>query len=125
MVLVSFAICWLPFSIVISLRAFNLSSRTLYKSTFFLALSNSGMNPLIYAWKNHDFRRAFKRLLRLQSPDKNDLNESFLNHVRQEIELKVTEQNEMSRRNSCLHHFDSAFDSYSVESIEVDQTTHM
>lgn len=32
-------------------------------------MANSGMNPLIYAWKNKNFRRAFALLLRCKNPD--------------------------------------------------------
>ena len=32
-------------------------------------MSNSAMNPLIYAWKNTGFRRAFSQLLKCKSPD--------------------------------------------------------
>lgn len=45
------------------------SSPTLYKAAFSMAIANSGMNPLIYAWKNSTFRQAFGRLLRFRSPD--------------------------------------------------------
>lgn len=34
-----------------------------------MALGNSGMNPLIYAWKNTALRTAFGRLLRFRHPD--------------------------------------------------------
>lgn len=32
-------------------------------------MANSGMNPIIYAWKNRTFRRAFSHLLRCKAPD--------------------------------------------------------
>lgn len=44
-------------------------SPTLYKAAFSLAIANSGMNPIIYAWKNSTFRRAFNCLLHCKSPD--------------------------------------------------------
>lgn len=47
----------------------NHSSATLYKGAFSLAMANSGMNPLIYAWKNRNFRKAFSNLLRCKNPD--------------------------------------------------------
>ena len=45
------------------------SSPIIYKAAFSLAMSNSAMNPLIYAWKNTGFRRAFSQLLKCKSPD--------------------------------------------------------
>lgn len=36
-------------------------------------MANSGMNPLIYAWKNRTFRRAFIHLLRCRTPDSHAL----------------------------------------------------
>lgn len=36
-------------------------------------MANSGMNPIIYAWKNRNFRRAFSQLLRCNPPDSHAL----------------------------------------------------
>lgn len=36
-------------------------------------MANSGMNPVIYAWKNRTFRRAFIHLLRCKAPDSHAL----------------------------------------------------
>lgn len=49
------------------------SSLTYYKASFSLAMANSGMNPIIYAWKNRTFRRAFSHLLRCKAPDSHAL----------------------------------------------------
>lgn len=38
-----------------------------------MAMANSGMNPIIYAWKNRTFRRAFIHLLRCRTPDSHAL----------------------------------------------------
>lgn len=73
-----FSICWLPYFIIACALMFNFiegSSPTLYKGAFSLAMANSGMNPIIYAWKNTSFRRAFARLLRCQSPDYIDVSQ--------------------------------------------------
>lgn len=35
-------------------------------------MANSGMNPIIYAWKNVNFRNAFTLLLRCKSPNQID-----------------------------------------------------
>lgn len=47
----------------------------LYKGVFSLAMLNSALNPIIYAWKNTNFRKAFSRLLHCKSPDYNDFSE--------------------------------------------------
>lgn len=44
-----------------------------YKAAFSLAMANSGMNPVIYAWKNRTFRRAFIHLLQCRTPDSHAL----------------------------------------------------
>lgn len=44
-------------------------SPSIYKASFSLAMANSGMNPMIYAWKNTGLRAAFVRLLRGKHPD--------------------------------------------------------
>lgn len=72
LILGSFSVCWLPYFIVACAQIFNYSqhgSPTVYKAAFTLAISNSGINPLIYAWKNTGLRTAFGRLLRFRHPD--------------------------------------------------------
>lgn len=72
LILGGFSICWLPYFIVACLQIYgglDGASPFLYKSVFSLAMANSGMNPLIYAWKNKNFRRSFAYLLRCKNPD--------------------------------------------------------
>lgn len=72
LVLGSFTVCWMPFFIVLILQALGylreIFSSTLYKSALALAMTNSGMNPIIYAWKNSEFLSAFSQLLRCRIP---------------------------------------------------------
>lgn len=68
----SFSICWMPFVVVAcaqTLPVITLRSPIAYRLTSSLAMSNSGINPLIYAWKNAGFRAAFVKLLRCKRPD--------------------------------------------------------
>ena len=72
LILGCFTVCWLPYFIVSCAQIFKFianSSPIIYKAAFSLAMSNSAMNPLIYAWKNTGFRRAFSQLLKCKSPD--------------------------------------------------------
>ncbi|XP_041987436.1 D(3) dopamine receptor [Aricia agestis] len=72
LVLGSFSICWMPFVVVAcaqTLPVVTLRSPVAYRLTSSLAMSNSGINPLIYAWKNAGFRAAFAKLLRCKRPD--------------------------------------------------------
>lgn len=75
LILGCFSVCWLPYFVVACAQIFQImekSSPTLYKAAFSLAIGNSCMNPIIYAWKNTAFRLAFGRLLHCKSPDFND-----------------------------------------------------
>ncbi|KAL0871574.1 hypothetical protein ABMA27_004107 [Loxostege sticticalis] len=72
LVLGSFSICWMPFVVVACAQTQPirpLHNPILYRLTSSLAMSNSGINPLIYAWKNAGFRAAFAKLLRCKRPD--------------------------------------------------------
>lgn len=72
LVLGSFSICWMPFVVVAcaqTLPIAKLHNPIVYRLTSSLAMSNSGINPLIYAWKNAGFRAAFAKLLRCKRPD--------------------------------------------------------
>lgn len=91
MILGCFSICWFPYFIVACMRTFDWKTDTMmiwYKSTFALAIANSGMNPFIYAWKNSSFRKAFQNILRFKSPN-NDLNSSFKMYLKRQRELKL------------------------------------
>lgn len=62
----------MPYLVVVSVHVFKFvetGSARFYKAAFCLAMANSGLNPLIYAWKNAAFRKAFGKLLRCQRPD--------------------------------------------------------
>lgn len=79
-----FSVCWLPyFGVLTYNRIINsFRSHLLYEIAFTLAMTNSGMNPLIYAWKNTNFRKAFWCLLRCRNPNCPSYNNSFItNHV--------------------------------------------
>ncbi|XP_072761249.1 histamine H2 receptor-like [Anoplolepis gracilipes] len=110
LILGCFSICWLPFFIMACIRSFGLKmSLTMlyYKATFALAVANSGMNPFIYAWKNTNFRKAFQKILRFKSPNKN-LNSSFKMYLETQRELKNQQTNvETIHGNGNLHGYSS------------------
>lgn len=66
-----FSICWLPYFIVACSQIFKIYNITplVYKAAFSLAMTNSALNPVIYAWKNSNFRKAFIQLLHCKSPN--------------------------------------------------------
>lgn len=57
-------------------------------------MANSGMNPIIYAWKNTNFRRAFGRLLKCKAPDSID-------------PIQNSMRSNLHRKSSSLHHQDT------------------
>lgn len=80
LVLGSFSLCWLPyFSVVLDTlrRGTTDLSHTAstgfpsfaYECAFTLAMANSGLNPIIYAWKNRTLRKALLRMVRCRPPD--------------------------------------------------------
>uniref|UniRef100_A0A8C8RLB0 Alpha-2A adrenergic receptor n=1 Tax=Pelusios castaneus TaxID=367368 RepID=A0A8C8RLB0_9SAUR len=61
-----FVICWFPFFFTYTLTAVCKSCfvpDTLFKFFFWFGYCNSSLNPVIYTIFNHDFRRAFKKIL--------------------------------------------------------------
>nr|XP_055155792.1 alpha-2A adrenergic receptor [Nyctereutes procyonoides] len=59
-----FVVCWFPFFFTYTLTAVGCSvPRTLFKFFFWFGYCNSSLNPVIYTIFNHDFRRAFKKIL--------------------------------------------------------------
>ncbi|KAK6645470.1 hypothetical protein RUM43_001747 [Polyplax serrata] len=75
LVMGSFTISYMPFIIVVILNTiFQYHTETtslLYKITISLAVSNSAINPLIYAWKNQEFKKAFWKILNCKSIEGN------------------------------------------------------
>ncbi|XP_054468788.1 alpha-2B adrenergic receptor [Anoplopoma fimbria] len=62
-----FVICWFPFFLSYSLQAVCPETcsipNPLFKFFFWIGYCNSCLNPVIYTVFNHDFRKAFKRIL--------------------------------------------------------------
>lgn len=59
-----FVVCWFPFFFTYTLTAVGCDvPRTLFKFFFWFGYCNSSLNPVIYTIFNHDFRRAFKKIL--------------------------------------------------------------
>ncbi|XP_070544545.1 substance-P receptor-like isoform X1 [Ptychodera flava] len=68
-VVIIFAICWLPIHVYFLLgRFYDLYSykhaREIYMTFYWLAMSNSMYNPFIYCWLNDSFRMGFKKAFR-------------------------------------------------------------
>lgn len=63
-----FLVCWTPYFLYIFIICSTKrpNNVTIYNIFIFLGLINSCLNPIVYGWKNKDFRKAFKTLLRLQ-----------------------------------------------------------
>ncbi|XP_065157350.1 tachykinin-like peptides receptor 99D isoform X2 [Atheta coriaria] len=66
-VVIIFAVCWLPFHLYFIIIAHfpEISNSSyiqeLYLAIYWLAMSNSMYNPIIYCWMNARFRRGFKQ----------------------------------------------------------------
>ncbi|XP_014219949.1 dopamine D2-like receptor [Copidosoma floridanum] len=81
-------VCWLPYIVLELLAAFSLynNDNALYFVTL-IGLCNSGINPVIYAWRNPAFREAYRRLFRRKAPN-NNCNVSSENNVNKNSESK-------------------------------------
>lgn len=70
-VVLLFHIAWLPFCIIelTMLEVENITKEKVQIANFlvFLGVLNSVVNPIVYAWKNKQYRRAFKKLLGLKA----------------------------------------------------------
>ncbi|XP_025074394.1 histamine H2 receptor isoform X1 [Pogonomyrmex barbatus] len=108
LILGCFSICWFPYFVIACLRTFGWKTHSImiwYKSTFALAIANSGMNPFIYAWKNTNFRKAFQKILHFKSPNDN-FNSSFKIYLKKQRELKDQTDSENNHHNN-LHGYSS------------------
>ncbi|CAK1598509.1 unnamed protein product [Parnassius mnemosyne] len=66
-VVVIFAVCWLPFHVYFVVTSYYPDVvnyphiQEIYLGIYWLAMSNSMYNPIIYCWMNSKFRRGFKQ----------------------------------------------------------------
>ena len=63
----TFQCCWGPFMVLVAIKSMGYTPwmyETLYGLFLVLGALNSGMNPVIYAWKNRQFRTAFNKILK-------------------------------------------------------------
>ncbi|KAF9809001.1 hypothetical protein SFRURICE_012108 [Spodoptera frugiperda] len=66
-VVVIFAVCWLPFHVYFLVTSYYPDVvnyphiQEIYLGIYWLAMSNSMYNPIIYCWMNSKFRRGFKQ----------------------------------------------------------------
>ncbi|XP_059616176.1 tachykinin-like peptides receptor 99D [Phlebotomus argentipes] len=69
-VVLIFAVCWLPFQVYFIVTSYDPGITNLpyiqevYLGIYWLAMSNSMYNPIIYCWMNSRFRRGFKQFFR-------------------------------------------------------------
>ena len=92
MLLGVFICTWFPFLIVIFIQAsMQMAGHPDYDNAFLswlqiftgvLGLTNSLWNPLIFAWKNRDFRLAFKKILTCNVKERNLVHDNSMNTSR-------------------------------------------
>ncbi|XP_055846182.1 allatostatin-A receptor-like isoform X2 [Episyrphus balteatus] len=72
-VVLAFAICWLPIHVILVLKALNLYASShvtviLQIVSHVLAYTNSCINPILYAFLSDNFRKAFRKIVWCGSP---------------------------------------------------------
>ncbi|XP_018573233.1 5-hydroxytryptamine receptor 4-like [Anoplophora glabripennis] len=82
LILGCFTVCWLPyFVLTLYAKTTRRKFATLYEIFLNLAVANSSMNPLIYAWKNKNFRNAFIYLVKCQKINGLGSSNFVTNHI--------------------------------------------
>ena len=66
-----FTVAWLPYCFGLGFAATSdwVLKRTLGYPLLTVGLINSSINPLLYSWRNKDFRTTFRQLLKCQDPN--------------------------------------------------------
>ncbi|XP_070174344.1 octopamine receptor 2-like [Littorina saxatilis] len=72
LIMACFFVCWVPFTLMYMLRSLCEHCQHLNEHLaafiIWLGYANSSLNPLLYTLFNDDFRKAFKKLLRIHRP---------------------------------------------------------
>ncbi|XP_069124992.1 mu-type opioid receptor-like [Argopecten irradians] len=82
----AFTVCWAPFTsyqLRYGLGSFDLTDYDVTASNWlvFLGMSNSLVNPVIYAWQRKDFTRACKKVCRMSSIRGSTTTDGFTSHA--------------------------------------------
>ncbi|XP_055374801.1 allatostatin-A receptor [Condylostylus longicornis] len=77
-VVLAFAICWLPIHIILVLKSLELYNNSLFAvicqiTAHVLAYTNSCVNPILYAFLSDNFRKAFRKVVWCGRPPPMDL----------------------------------------------------
>lgn len=65
-----------------------------------MAITNSCMNPIIYAWKNSNFRKIFWCLVHCETPNALSYNSSFItNYMPNKRKTVKNREEELSKKN--------------------------
>jgi hypothetical protein len=99
-VLLTFLICWMPFVsviIVIYLGKTDVANKEYKTVSYFLAVFNSCLNPIIYAWMSKGMRAAFKTLLHINKRTQNTTVTDIPNENGTPTSLDLQEEEEPCR----------------------------
>lgn len=67
----TFALCWLPFVVTETIQYTTTTkiSAHVLRAVLFIGLLNSALNPILYTFRMHSFRRALRRILRSRNSE--------------------------------------------------------
>lgn len=108
-VVVLFAVCWLPYHIIFLYMDFGQPQMTYsilaaIMSTQWFIYSNSACNPIVYAVFNANYRREFSRMLRCKRHELRTGTNNQLETDRREMQrnISVTDSREDNSVTSCM-----------------------
>ncbi|XP_071944255.1 uncharacterized protein [Antedon mediterranea] len=90
-VLLTFVICWTPSVLLTVFDKYYKAPDLLRQITAILALTNSSVNPFIYAWRNRGFRLAYIRIIKCRHwlrPGEDEHDVSKMDSTTNKIQVK-------------------------------------
>ncbi|XP_021152104.2 histamine H1 receptor [Columba livia] len=67
-IMAAFMLCWLPYFVLFTIKAFHTNEQILefHMFTIWLGYMNSALNPFLYPLCNQNFKKTFKKILHIQ-----------------------------------------------------------
>eukprot|EP00094_Tigriopus_californicus_P001223 TCALIF_01184-PA protein Name:"Similar to Hrh1 Histamine H1 receptor (Rattus norvegicus)" AED:0.43 eAED:0.43 QI:0/0/0/0.66/1/1/3/0/898 len=120
----AFILCWLPYFTLFMVVAYcgkeQCVNQTVFTTTTWLGYFNSALNPILYPLCNVNFKRAFKRMLRVPGSHTDLMGNNLAMHQKQRYNYQLNKRHSHSPNQDLLNN--SPKDAYPQDRVQTVET---
>lgn len=120
----AFILCWLPYFTLFMVVAYcgkeQCVNQTVFTTTTWLGYFNSALNPILYPLCNVNFKRAFKRMLRVPGSQTDLMANNLAMHQKQRYNYQLNKRHSHSPNQDLLNN--SPKDAYPQDRVQTVET---